>query len=798
MKRPLPLILFAYILGIIAGNYFQLPFYLAMAGITGASMALLILLFSKRKKAALVLSPLIFAFLGLLYIGRVLYPDFPSHHLIHFAGDRRYHLEGVLYRPPESVQEKTRLYVRAEKIYLGNLLLTVQDRSGDWNYGDRVRFISKLYLPRSATNPGAFDYRRFLAFQGVWVTAYVNDSNEVVRMQERMGSAFFHFIESGREKIRKFLDVNAPPHSRGIIKALVLGERGDIERETNEKFIVAGVTHILSISGLHVALVAAFFFGVTRWILKLFPAMLLRLPLSKTSALVAVVPVIFYTFIAGLGVAALRSTIMMLSFLLALLLDREKDLYDALFLAAFLILIVTPAALFNVSFQLSFLAVLAILYLIPRFMEYFSPFKSWPLKSWVEEQPRWKIKLLFYLGASLLTSTAAILRVSLVGFFSNLLLVPLMGLVNTLLSLLTAFLVFVSVPLAKILTTLNVFLLDISLLLVDFFSRIPLASRRVSTPTFPELFLLYGMLIFAANLKRWKRALHGLIGLLAIFVSLQAYGYYAVSQGQELAVTFLDVGQGDAAIVRFPQGKVMVIDGGGSPDGSFDPGEHIVAPYLWKMKNKTIDYLVSTHYHPDHLQGLLFLLENFKIREVWQNGEKAADDSLAEKFLTAAGGRLQRMGQGSSPLEVNGVQVEFLHPPLGRKEASIFWGNDASLVLRLTFGEVSFLFCGDVEAAAEGEIRRAFPGLQSTVIKVPHHGSKTSSNPEFVESVRPKYAVFTVKVGGRHRLPHPIVFKRYEDIGAKAFLTDRDGAITFTTKGKDFQVRTFLGDKKAF
>ena len=814
MKRPLPLILFAYISGIIAGNYFHLPFYLAMAGIMGASIGLVIFLFSGKGKTALILSPLIFALLGLLYIGRVLNPDFPSHHLIHFAGDRRYHLEGVLYRPPEPVQEKTRLYVRAEKIYLaeghfpvaGNLLLTVKDRNGDWNYGDRVRFISKLYLPRPATNPGAFDYRRFLSFQDVWVTAYVNHSNEVVRMQEGMGNAFFHFVESGREKIRKFLDVNAPPHSRGIIKALVLGERGDIERETNEKFIVAGVTHILSISGLHVALVAAFFFGVTRWILKLFPAMLLRLPLSKTSALVAVVPVIFYTFIAGLGVAAVRSTIMTLSFLFALLLDREKDLYDALFLAAFLILIVTPAALFDVSFQLSFLSVLAILYLIPRFTEYFSPFKSWPLKSWVEEQPRWKIKLLIYLGASLLTSTAAILgtgplvgyyfnRVSLVGFFSNLLLVPLMGLVNTLLSLLTAFLVFVSLPLAKIFTALNVFLLDISLLLVDFFSRIPLASRRVSTPTFPELFLLYGMLIFAANLKRWKRALHGLIGLLAIFVSLQAYGYYAVSQGKELTVTFLDVGQGDAAIVRFPQGKVMVIDGGGSPDGSFDPGERIVAPYLWKMKNKAIDFLVSTHRHPDHLQGLLFLLDNFKIGEVWHNGEKAEDDFLAETFLTAAGGRLQRMGQGRVPVEINGVQVEFLHPPIGRKEGSIFWGNDASLVLRLTFGEVSFLFCGDVETAAEEEIRRANPNLQSTVIKVPHHGSKTSSTPEFMESVRPKYAIFTVKAGGRHRLPHPIVFKRYEDMGVKTFLSDRDGAITFTTKGKDLKVQTFIGGR---
>ncbi len=811
MKKPLPLILFAYIAGIVAGNYFYLPFYLAMAGIMGASMALLIFLFRKKEKASLILSPLLFALIGTLYIGGVLHPEFPSHHLIHFSEERRYHIEGVLYRPPELTQEKTRIYVRAEKIFIeedsfpaaGNLLLTVKERSGDWRYGDRVRFISKLYLPRPATNPGAFDYRKFLALQDIWVTAYANESGGIIRMQEGRGNPFFHFVESRREKIREFLDANAPPHSRGILKALVLGERGDIDPETNEKFIVAGVSHILSISGLHVALVAAFFFGVTRWALKLFPSILLHVPLSKTSACVAVVPVIFYTFIAGMGLAAVRSMIMMLSFLLALLLDREKDLYDALFLAAFLILIASPAALFDVSFQLSFLSVLAILYLVPRLAEYFSFFKAWPLKSWIEEQSRWKRKLLIYTGASLLTSTAAILgtgplvgyyfnRVSLVGFFSNLLLVPLMGFVNTLLSLVTAFLVFVSLPLAQILITLNVWLLEISLALVDFFSRFPFASRRMSTPTYPELMLLYGILIFGANLKRWRQALPGLVGCVALLASLQIYGYYAVSRGNELSVAFLDVGQGDAAVVTFPQGKIMVIDAGGSLDGSFDPGERIVAPFLWKMKKKDIDYLVNTHSHPDHLQGLLFLLENFRVREVWNNGEDGWGDPLAERFLTTAGRRLQKMRQGKEPLIINGVKVEFLHPPLERKEEPNFGGNNASLVLRLTFGEVSFLFCGDIEAMAEEEIGRTDSNLLSTVIKVPHHGSKTSSTPELVKRVRPRFAVFTVRAGGRNRLPHASVLQRYEERGAKTFLSDRDGTITFKTNGQDLQVQTFL------
>ncbi|MBI5967410.1 MAG: DNA internalization-related competence protein ComEC/Rec2 [Deltaproteobacteria bacterium] len=811
MKRPLPLILFAYVAGIIAGNYFHLPFSYAIAGILIASLAMAIFFMSGKGKAALVLSPLIFALFGLLYIGRVLSPDFPPNHLIHFAGERKYHLEGFLFRPPEPLPEKTRLYVRAEKIYLeegsfpvlGDLLLTVKDRQGDLRYGDRVRFISKIYLPRTATNPGAFDYRRFLALQGIWATAYVNDASEIVRMEEGQGNAFFHSVERGREKIRVFLDSNAPPESRGIIKALVLGERGDIGKEVNEKFIVSGVSHILSISGLHVALVAAFFFGATRLILRLFPFLLLRLALNKASALVAIIPVIFYTFIAGLGVAAVRSTIMTLSFLLALLLDREKDLYDALFLAAFLILIFNPAAFFDISFQLSFLSVLAILYLTPRFSEYFSHLKTGPGKVWIDEEARWKRKLLIYLGASFLTSTAAILgtgpvvvhtfnRISLVGFLSNLILVPLMGLGNTLLSLLTGLFVFISHPLAKILTALNVFLMDISLALVDFFSRFPLASKRVTTPTMPEVLLVYGMLIFVANLKRWKRAIHGLIGLGAVFLALQVYGYYELYTCRELRVTFLDVGQGDAMIIRFPQGKIMVIDGGGSPDGNFDPGERIVAPYLWKVRAQTIDYLVNTHPHPDHLQGLLFLLKNFQVGEVWSNGEGNGDLALTEEFLGLVGERLQKMGRGEAPKEIGGVRVEFLHPPLEKKKGPSFQGNDASLVIRLTYSEITFLFAGDVEAPAEEEILGAKSNLQSMVLKAPHHGSKTSSTPQFVEKVRPEFVVFTVKAGGRHWLPHPTVLERYEGIGGKVFRTDRDGAVTFITDGRDLRVQTFL------
>jgi len=236
----------------------------------------------------------------------------------------------------------------------------------------------------------------------------------------------------------------------------------------------------------------------------------------------------------------------------------------------------------------------------------------------------------------------------------------------------------------------------------------------------------------------------------------------------------------------------MVIDAGGTPDGSFDPGERIVAPYLWKQKIKRIDYLVNSHYHPDHLQGLFFLLDNFEVDRVWVNGDREVDFSAAERFLLAAGDRVRAMSREDRAVEIGGARLEFLHPPRAQRD---FWGNSASLVLRLTYGAHGFLFCGDIESLAEEEILKRNPDLISTVMKAPHHGSKTSNSVKFVESTRPKFAIFTVRAGGRSNLPNPEVLERYEAIGTKILRTDRDGAIFFETNGKDMEVKTYLQAK---
>jgi len=181
------------------------------------------------------------------------------------------------------------------------------------------------------------------------------------------------------------------------------------------------------------------------------------------------------------------------------------------------------------------------------------------------------------------------------------------------------------------------------------------------------------------------------------------------------------------------------------------------------------------------------------VGKVWDNGDLETESPLVERLLEAGGERMETTGRGDAAQVVNGVKVEFLHPPRDKVSKGNLWGNDASLVLRLTYGEVSFLFPGDIESFAEGDILKTGVDLRCTVLKVPHHGSKTSSTPDFLNAVSPKFAVFTVRGGARPRLPNQGVVERYEAMGVKVLRSDRDGAITFITDGKDLRVQTYLG-----
>jgi len=254
-----------------------------------------------------------------------------------------------------------------------------------------------------------------------------------------------------------------------------------------------------------------------------------------------------------------------------------------------------------------------------------------------------------------------------------------------------------------------------------------------------------------------------------------------------LHVTFLDVGQGDAIVVRSPNGRTFIVDTGGSFDGGFDVGEAVLGPYLWHDGAPVVRTLVLTHAHPDHVGGVPFLLRAFPVREVWEGLAPRHDRGYDALAAALAGARVTRRAvvRGLAA-DWDGIHVEVLGPSPPVRPP---WGtrNDDSVVLALRYGEVSVLLTGDVEARGESALHAA----RVFALKVAHHGSRSSSAPAFLAAVSPQVAVVSVGYHSRFGHPHPEVVERYARAGVRLFRTDRDGAVTLSTDGQRVWMSTY-------
>jgi len=603
------------------------------------------------------------------------------------------------------------------------------------------------------------------------------------------------------------LEREARPLTAGIFKALVLGEQGDIPEEVKEHFIVTGIAHLLAISGDHLGIVALLSFSLLIWILKRSEFLLLTIDVKKWAAALTLPCLLLYTFIAGGGISVIRATIMVITFFLSILFNRERNLLHTLALAAFLILIFSPPSLFDVSFQLSFIAVLSILYLVPRILKslkwediFFLPNISW------------KKNILKYILLSFLVTGVAILgtaplvalhfnRFSLIGFFTNLFFIPWVGFIIVPLSLIASLFSFFFSPLAILLIHINNWIALILLKVVAFFASIPHASLFVSTPIVFEIILFYLLLFSVIHLQKGKKIRYLFVGLCLVFVFDLTFWNLKDSFQKDLRLTFIDVGQGDSILIEFPRGKKMLIDGGGLYEDHFDIGKNVIAPFLWKKKIRKIDTLVLTHPDPDHLKGLNFIASQFSIGQFWDNGSQTESEPYLQlrEILNEKEIQTQSIYEETPPQIVNGVAISFLNPPapnkIQRRDRNLWNLNNSSLVMKLRFKNVSILLTGDIEKEAEEQIlKKGFP-LKADILKIPHHGSSSSSSPLFLNKVNPTYAILSVGERNIGKLPHPEVLRRYEQLGSRIFRTDRHGAITVVTDGEAIEVKTFLKGK---
>ena len=458
------------------------------------------------------------------------------------------------------------------------------------------------------------------------MVGFLSDDKMWVKVGEGFKNPILLKIESWRDHIRDFLEKEATLPSSSIFQALVLGEQGNIPEDVRESFITTGIAHLLAISGDHLGIVALLSFSLFLWVMKRSEFLLLSLSVKKWVAALTIPCLLLYTFIAGGGISVIRATIMVITFFLSIVFDRERHLLHTLALAAFLILLFSPPSLFDVSFQLSFLAVLSILYLVPRI---YRDLRREEMN--IPPEISWKQKIWKYVRLSFIVTVVAILgtapfvalhfnRVSLIGFLANLFVVPWVGFLIVPITLIASIFSFFFYPFAGLLITVDQFLATILFKVVAFFASIPFASIYIPTPTALEMILYYLLLFLGVHLRKGKKIKYLFVGICILLAADLAYWNLKDRLRKDLTLTFIDVGHGDSILVEFPKGKRMLIDGGGLHEDRFDVGKNVIAPFLWKKKIQRIDTLVLTHPDPDHLKGLNFIASQFKIGRFWDNG----------------------------------------------------------------------------------------------------------------------------------------------------------------------------------
>ena len=770
------------------------------------------LLLPKRPRMSSWMALSVFFLSGIFSIQLYLHSQPSPSHISQFTALERIPLEGILDRPPEQSRGRTQLLIRSQKVILSNrqipvdglVLIFLKEEDPSLRVGDRLRVLCRLYPPRGFQNPGGFSYERHLAFERIHTIGFLSEKKRLVKLGEGFKNPVTLQVERWRDHIRDFLNQKANPPASGIFKALVLGEQSDIPEQIKEYFILTGTAHLLAISGDQFGIVALLSFSLLIWILKRSEFLLLTIDIKKWAAGLTIPCIVLYAFIAGGGISVIRAAIMVITFFLSILFDRERNLLHTLALAAFLILIFSPPSLFDVSFQLSFLAVLSILYLVPRiFQEFNKEGISLLLKT------SWKKNVFKYVTLPLLVTGVAILgtapfvalhfnRFSPVGFFTNLFIIPWVGFLIVPLSLAASIFSFFFTPFAALLIFVNEFITAILLRVLAFLASIPYASFFISTPTVFEIVLFYLLLFLVVHLRKEKKIQYLFAGLCIVFVLDLTFWNLKDSFQKDLRLTFIDVGHGDSILVEFPKGKKMLVDGGGLHEDRFDVGKNVIAPFLWKKKIRRIDTLVLTHPDPDHLKGLNFIASQFSIGQFWESGFQTESEPYLQlkKILREKKIKTQSLNEGTPPQVIHGVEISVLNPPVWnatqRAVQNLSDLNNSSLVIKLRFKNVSALLAGDIGKEAEGRMLRKDYLLRSDVLKIPHHGSSSSSSSAFLERVKPKYAILSVGERNIGKLPHPEVLKRYEQLGTSLFRTDRHGAISVVTDGEHIEIRPFL------
>ncbi len=668
------------------------------------------------------------------------------------------------------------------------------------------------------------DLAGYLASQGIRLTGSAHAMSVEV-LPGFAGSRFGYWRSRARRSVLLHIERLWPGESGALMQAALIGGRAFFGREIKSDFQRTGTYHILVVSGINVGILAFAVF----WLLR-------SLPFGETWATVLTILLSWgYAFVADLGAPIVRATITLTIYLLTRLLYRDRAGLNALGIAALGILLVNPRTLFEASFQLTFLAVIAVAGVaVPILRRTIYPLqtglRNLDSPEWDYSQPtraaqfRVEMRLLRRALGNVVGKRLA--NVSLVGATRVLLSASELLFVSVVINLTLALPMAwyfhratttalpanaLMIPIASVLLPSAVLAVALSYCgrwlaflpakvagyslalltgTVRFIGHYRIADVRVPTPTLAvSLFAAVTIaLALLLSRRRWF-AIAGIAGLLTSATWIVLFPPRPRITPGVFEVTAIDVGQGDSLLLITPEGKTLLLDAGGMPGAAhsdFDVGEEVVSPYLWSRGIRHIDVVVLSHAHMDHMGGMRAVITNFQPREFWY-GVESPDHGFQDLEQTAHAFHVQfEPHHAGDSFDFGGLHIRVLNPQPDWPP-SLRDQDDESLVLHIQYGETSALLVGDAHHRIEKLLVEENP--RADLLKVGHHGSLTSSSPGFLDAVQPRFAVVSVGLYNSFKHPRPEVMQRYAEAHVETYRTDLAGAVSFYLDGKTVTAR---------
>ena len=662
-------------------------------------------------------------------------------------------------------------------------------------YGDKIFITGEFQEPQGMRNEGGFNYKEYLKSLNIYGSV---KAKNIKVIEQNKGNIFMNFTYKISDEIKENIEEFMGEKYSGLLIGLLLGDSSKIDENMEENFKITSLTHILAVSGAQVSYI----------IVAMYSLLKRKIGIQKTRVVI-IASLIFYTALTGFSPSIVRAGIMGIILMISGLVFRKNDIINSIAISLFFMLVYNPFLLENVGLQLSYLGTIGIIG--------FNKTIILILKNIQIRNRKWKYKinrklilliskikeiLAVTMSASLAVVPVMIYHFNLFGTYfliTNLLASIIIGPI-TLLGTLLVIISFISINIAKVLSYILKFLIDI-LLFISSFSKLPISKIYIPTPTITFIIIIYLSLIISLFIYKVFHERNPNTTILRVR-NLLALVKYKFKQNRndiikriviiniviflciifiprDIQINFVDVGQGDSTFIITPKNKTILIDGGGSNTGSFDVGENTLLPYILDKGYNKIDLMIISHFDSDHVGGLLTILEEIKVEKVLIAKQEEQSENYKRFFNIVKEKNIPVIvGKRGDKINIEkDLYLDILFPESEQIEENVI--NNNSLVFNIYYNNFSMLFTGDIEEIAEKRIIEITnkSRLKADIIKIPHHGSKTSSTRELLEIVLPKIAL--IGVGKDNLFGHPSseTIDKLDELEIKTYRTDINGEI---------------------